>query len=206
MPKNTDEVLSSATQDIPDHSVDVSPDVTPEDFDMNEWVAGVRPTRRSVRLFPNAHLIARMEDIARDIEAAAEDSNVDDLIDAYEQAKTDFLNGVTFTLEKRSSEWIENFRAELKARLKLKIDQDDSSEKDVMTALLHQLAEQIVTPSGVTPENLRSLYEANEGELNKLIVAMTTVNASLAQSAKVLDLDFSQRRSTSPKRRRSSAR
>lgn len=185
---------------------DLSPETTPQDFDFGAFLGGVRPTRRGVRLYPHAHLVARMEELADQIDRAPESENVDHLIDAFEAAKAEFHEGVWFVVEKRSSEWIEKFRADLKARLRLKVDQDDPSKDDVMTALLHQLVAQIVTPAGVTVEGLRSLFETNEGELNKLLVAMQMVNQSLAEKASVIGVDFSQRRSTNRAQSRTSGR
>ncbi len=192
-------------------TVDTSPDVTPQDFAWDPFLTGVRPTRRGVRLYPHAHLVARMEYLADRIEGLPDGPEVDKLIDEFEQAKADFRQGVWFEVEKRSTEWVEKFRTDLAAKHDLNLgtaekDFEDGDNKDRMAALLHQLAAQIVTPSGTTYEDLRRLYEANEGELNKLIVTMGFANEALAERAKVLDADFSQRRSTNRKARRSSKR
>lgn len=183
-------------------TVDTTPTITPKDFSFDDFLNGVRPTRRSVKLYARGDLIARMDEIVFAIESAPEDENVDGLIDEFEQAKADFQNGQWFTVEKRSSEWAEQFRLDTEKRLGLKRvkDGDDEpalSDRDAATVTLHQLAQQIVTPTGVTYEQLRSLGDTNEGELSKLIYTMISVNRDLAQSAAVLTKDFSQRRSGS---------
>lgn len=180
-----------------DVSVDVSPKVTPENFDLAEWAAGVRPTQRSVKLYPNAHLIGRMDELADKIDNAPEGADVDALIDEFESVREQFRDGVWFTVEKRSSEWIENQRKATAKRLGMKLDDDADADNaaDNITLMLHQLAEQIVRPRGVTADMLRHMYDANEGELVKLTNAMQTANRQLAESSGVLDRDFSGRRS-----------
>lgn len=192
-------------------SVDTSPTITPQDFQWADFLAGVHPTRRGVRLYPQAQLVARMEYLADRIEALPDGPEVDQLIDEFEQTKAAFKEGVWFEVEKRSSEWVKKFRTDLAAKLDLNLgteekDFADADPQHSMTAVLHQLAAQIVTPANTTYEDLHRLYEANEGELNKLIVTMGFTNEALAERAKVLDVDFSQRRSTNRKARRSSKR
>lgn len=176
-----------------DESLLVDTTVTPvaDDFDLDAWLAGVRPTRRSVKLYPHAHLVARMEQIADTIEAAPKTQDVDDLIDEFEQLKTQFRDGIWFTLEKRSSEWQHRWRKDLCKRLNLREDKDE----DLAIIVLHQIAEQIVSPPGVTYNQLRTLRETNEGECNKLMFTLTAVNQVVAEKAAVLDRDFSGRRS-----------
>lgn len=176
--------------DVPD--VDSSPEVTPENFDLDGWLAGIRPTRRSVKLHAEGHLIARLEELAERIDAAPEGVDVDELIAEFERVRDQFNTGVWFTVEKRSSEWSKRFRKDLSKRHNLK---PDDNEGDNIIATLHQLAEQIVTPTGITYQHLRDMLDANEGELNKLILTMTNANTQLAESAGVLTRDFSERRS-----------
>lgn len=190
--------------------VDSTGPVTPEDFDVEAFLAGMRPTRRSVKLYPSAHLVGRMEEIAGLIEAADPDASVDDLIDEFEACKAAFRDGQWWTVEKRSSEWINRFRADAAKALGLDVKALDDPEQDLneqrAEVVLRQVAAQVVVPSGVTYETLRAMIETNEGEVNKLIVAVEFANTQLAESAKVLTLDFSQRRSGNRAQRRSSKR
>lgn len=174
---------------------------TPEDFDLAGFMLGVRPTRRAVQLFPHAHLIARLEQLAARIDAAPEGADVDDLIAEFEQVKDQFEAGIWFEVEKRSSEWVTRFEDDLVRELHLVKkprgggQKPQLSETDQTTVTLHRLAAQIVSPAGVTYEMLRQMLEHNEGELAKLMVCMTMANNELAESAEVLTRDFSSRRS-----------
>lgn len=172
--------------------VDTSVTPTPEGFDLDEWVAGIRPTRRSVRLYPQAHLIARMEELAGRIDRLPDGPEVNRLVDEFEATKVQFKDGVWFTVEKRSSEWVNDFREKKVAELSFPEELDSTQ---VLTLALHQVAAQTIAPPGVTYRHMRAIWEANEGEVNKLIVALTAANTVLAEKAGVFDLDFSQRRS-----------
>ena len=163
-----------------------------EDFDFDAWLAGVRPTRRSVKLYGRADLIGRMEEIAAQIEDAVGD-DAEDLIDEFETAKDAFdASARWFVVEARSPEWVDDFHR-TRARA-IGIKKGEPGERQKQQILLEQLAEQIVSPTGITPQALVTLLDRNAGELNKLIVAMTFANTSVAESAKVLTLDFSSRR------------
>ena len=133
--------------------VDSSPVVTPQDFDIDAWINGVRPSRRSILLFPRGDLIARLDEIASQIQNADDDADVDDLIDEFEQVKAEFKAGRWFTVEKRSSEWQEKFRLDMEKELgfrRVKRDDDDEpslTDKEAAEISIHQCAAQIVTPS-----------------------------------------------------------
>lgn len=193
--------------------VDVSPEVEPEDFDFEAFLSGVRPTRRAVQVFARADLVAVMEEVAGEYAAAEDDgapaAKRKAIAARFTEAREAFLaSGRWFVLEKRSSEWIEKFRKGTAARLDITLPEDDEKmgTDDRMAMLLEQLAAQIASPTGVTAAGLRKLYEANEGEVSKLVTAMTFVNTQLGQSAKVLARDFSLARSvkSDPKRGSSS--
>lgn len=172
-------------------SVDTTVTPVPEDFDIDAWLSGVRPTRRSVKLYPQAHLVARLEQIAVEIDETPDGVNVDDLIDEFEQVKSQFREGVWFTVEARSQEWLDKIRKDLTKRLNL----DPKKDSDVMIINLHILAEQIVSPAGWTYNRLKQLKAASEGEMAKLMDTCNKANSNLAESAGVLDRDFSVRRS-----------
>lgn len=192
---------SLADQDLtPVQTIDTTPVQTPADFSMAAFLEGVRPTRRSVQLFPQAHLIGRLEQLAARIEVTDDGPEVDALVDEFEQVKAQFRDGIWFTVEKRSSEWVDHFREATAKSLGIKnLSQDDEeaeySTADAITLALHQVAAQTVAPSGVTYEHLRQLLDTNEGEFRKLLQAMTEANKVLAENAQVLTRDFSLRRS-----------
>lgn len=173
--------------------IDSTPDVgEPEHFDLGAFIAGVRPTRRSVRLYARADLIGDLERIAERIDSLPDGAEVDGLVAEAVRLQAEFeASGVWFTVEKRSSEWVEHFRRDAAARLGV----SDETAEGRIVLLLHQLAAQIVTPVGVTYAHVRALMDSNEGELNKLVVALTAANEQIAERARAVTLDFSQRRS-----------
>lgn len=171
--------------------VDVSEPVpAPEDFDMRQWLAGVRPTRRAIKLYPNAHLIAEMDRVVEEIDAAPADANVDDLIDEFESLRAQHQDGVWFVAEKRSDEWVEAERKRLIKALNLDADNED----DVLRLVYEITAAQIVSPR-ITGAELAELAKANEGEAIKLYSLVKAVNTQLSEQAGVLKRDFSSRRS-----------
>lgn len=176
-------------------SVDVSPTVTLENFDLDRWVDGIRPTRRKIKLYPNAHLIGQLEEIANRIDSAPDDADVDDLVEQFDRIRGQFRDGVWFTIEKRSSESVLASRKAIAKRVGIKLDDDGDStnQADTITLILHQLVEQIVEPTGITYEHLRAMLDANEGEVNKLVLTLDLVQKQLAEKAGVLDRDFSER-------------
>lgn len=188
--------MSKNDNDEPLGGTDYSTDATAplgaaEDFDFASWLAGVRPTRRAVRLHARADVLARLEEIAGLIEDA-DDERAEALVDEFEALKAAFeASGRWFVVEARSVEWVEDYRRTIRRDRGIK---GALSDKEKMAVLLEQLAEQIVTPVGVTADMLTNLHATNSGELNKLIVAMTMANDQIAQAAQVLTLDFSSRR------------
>lgn len=181
----------SATVEVEDDlTVDSSVTPTPEDFDLDSWIEGVRPTRKSIKLFPHANLIARMEQIADQIDNAPPGEDVDELISEFEQAKAEFKTGVWFTIEQRSQEWVDNFRKRKAKDLKIT---DEGSDAALIS--IYQMAEQIVQPADVTFNHLRTLQKSNEGEFAKLVDTLQKTNQVLAEKNGVLDRDFSERRS-----------
>lgn len=187
MPKIDDEPLGG-----PDYSTDATaPLPEPEEFDFAAWLAGVRPTRRAVKLYARADVLARMEEISQLVEDA-DDEQAGALVDEFDALKAAFENsGRWFVVEARSSEWVEDFRRVYKRDHGIK---GEPGDRQRIAIILAQLAEQIVSPAGVTAEMLERLHDTNAGELNKLVVAVTMANDQVAQSAGVLKLDFSSRR------------
>lgn len=186
-----------------DESVDTSAHITPQTFNSTEFLAGVRPTRRSVQIVERADLVGDMERLAQ-LYAEADDADDDAACEAlaaeFGDVSAQFhASKRWYTVEKRSSEWVEDFRAKLEKQHSLDFgdgtDENPGNPRHRRIAMQHQLAEQIVSPEGTTFDDLQGLYERNEGELNKLIVALTVVNTQQATAAKVATPGFSLRRS-----------
>lgn len=175
---------------------------TPEGFDLAAFIQGIRPTRRAVEVFPNAHLVGTLEQIATRIEAIPEGVNVDSLVDEFDATLAKARASVWFEVEKRSEEWVKQFRADTAKDLGFVAKPPGGGQtpqlrrEDDQVITLYQLAAQIVTPAGVIPSMLMAMRERNEGELAKLIVCMTLANNELAETADVFTRDFSSRRST----------
>ena len=189
----------SAIDDQPlasDPSVDIFEAPTVTDFDFQSWLEGVRPTRRAVRLYARADLIGRMEEVAgeaADAEKLGDSDALAGLVDEMETLRETFdASARWFVVEARSPEWVDDFHR-IRAR-DMGIKKGEPGERQKQQILLEQLAEQIVTPTGVTAEALAVMLDRAAGEVNKLIVAMTFANQQVADSAGVLKLDFSSRR------------
>lgn len=181
-----------------DPSVDVSPDVDAEDFDFGAFLDGVRATRRAVKVYARADLVAQMDEVAGgyrdDLPAQAKKKILAEVTRLSEEFEA---SGRWFVTEARSKEWIDDFRA--KTARRLGVDPADSVEADGdltpeqrearKAVLLEQVAAQVVVPSGVTAEGLARLGQVNVGELNKIVTAMAYANSQSA--AKGMARDFS---------------
>lgn len=176
-------------------------------FDLPGFLRGVRPTRRTVKLHERADLIGVLDELVNRIDALPDGDEADALIDQFETVRAEFQAGVTYwTVERRSSEWVEAQWEDCARRHGFKlVDGDTKNRKHRLVLLMDQLAAQIVevkdesravSSEPVTVERLRALFDVNEGELNKLMFAMQDANTSMAQQAGVLTRDFSQRSST----------
>lgn len=140
----------------------------PATFDLARWVAGVVPTRRSETVYQRADLLAEIDRIAA-AEAVAPKGQRAALVEQA-TALTDQLraSGVTFVVEGRTSSWVLDTETRLKAQ----------GVTDSTDVLLHQLAEQIVEPAGVTFEMLRRLADVAEPQVVRLVTAMTAANSA----------------------------
>lgn len=177
--------------------VDTTPDVPVEDFDFPEFLHGARPTRRSAKLYMRADLVGQLEQLIHDLEAAgddpAEDPKVRELYDTFH------ASGRWFTVEKKSGEWETKFRQDTINRLSIKVDKDGNvlNATDGLSLSFEQTAAQMVVPSNVTADGLRKLYEVNQGEVNKLFLAVRLANNEMAETVRVVGPDFSSQPSTS---------
>lgn len=161
---------------------------TPADFDISSFLDGVRPYRRSVRLRLRGDLVARLDEIVQEIEDLPEDEPADDLIDEYERLRDEYTQGTWFTVEQRSVEWINKMQKSLPKELGIKVTKDEAgndvmSEEDTFTFWLHRLAAQVVVPSDVTGEKLRTIAENCEPEFLKLASALNEVNSRQSMSS-----------------------
>ncbi len=186
--------------DEPLGGIDTSTTPTVEDFDVDAWLNGARPVRRSVTLYARGDLIGRLEELATLIEQCDDDEQRQALEDEAEGVQQTFLaSGQAFTVEARSSEWVNAFRDACQKQ-GLKLGDKSGTEKDRTQYALQLLAEQIIVPSGMTYQKLKRLTEIAEPEVMKLIRVQVAANTEAAASVGVVTRDFSQGRSgTTPR-------
>lgn len=162
----TDELTMSdlnITHTNPDASI------TPETFDLAAWIAGVTPVRRTVTLYARGDLFADLSALETRYEEAKRAANVDDMRGIKEQMRevADQIraSALDITVQGRSADWVQRFRADLKER---GVDGDQ--------ATLEQLAAQITAPEGLTVAMLDTLRDRIEPQVVALVQAVATVN------------------------------
>jgi hypothetical protein len=207
---DVDEPLSAVGQEALRQGLvveDTTPALDPATFDLEGFALGVRPTRRTVKLYARSDLIGTLDAIADEIESTPEHVDVDYLIAEFDRIR-DLIHAETarWTVEKRSSEWVTKRWADYADAHNIRLDKDgDTDNLEHRRALItDQLIGQIVAVKALdgrdlgtpTHEQLSGMFDANELEFNKLIYAMHDANSAMGSSAKVLTRDFSQRSST----------
>lgn len=185
---------------------DTSPPLDPATFDMEAFTLGMRPTRRTVKLYARSDLIGTLDALADEIESIPDGEDVDDLVAEFDRVKAEYLaSWARWTVEKRSSEWVTKRWADYAAAHDIRLDKDGDTDNLIHRRALitDQLVGQIVAVRSAdgrdlgvpTHEQVAALYDANELEFNKLVYAMTDANSSMGSSARVLTRDFSLRSS-----------
>lgn len=180
-----------------DDVVDITHDLTPEDFDFDAFVDGVRPGRRAVRVTMRADLAAEIDQIAIQAEAL-EDPNGDEaqaLYDRFEQIQAQIVASQRmFVVEARSDhrgrQIIKQMEKQGITEPGKKATQAEIQEWNEEVAI-RRLADAIVIPSNVTVDGLKKLEERAPSEVNKLYGAMHQVNTN---PVKGVDPNFSLRR------------
>ena len=182
--------------DEPLGGIDTSITPTVEDFDLDAWLNGARPVRRSIILYARGDLIGRLELLVDLIEKCEDDEQRQALEDEAEKIQRTFLvSGQVFTVEARSSEWVNAYRDQCVKQLGLKLGAKTGTQKDQAEYGLRMLAEQVVVPSGMTYEKLKRLADIAEADVMRLITAQVAANTQAAASVGVVTRDFSQGRS-----------
>lgn len=155
--------MSDLTHTDPDTTV------TPETFDLEAWIAGVTPVQRTVTLYARGDLFADLSALENRYDEAKRAANVDDMRALKEQmrevAAQIKASALDITVQGRSADWVQRFRADLKER---GIDGDQ--------ATLEQLAAQITAPEGLTVDMLATLRDRIEPQVVALVQAVATVN------------------------------
>lgn len=145
-------------------SVDVTPDVKAENFDIDAFVNGARHATRAVLIYQRPDLLADIEIAEREVELARKKrqrvSDLEDHLDDLYRALVD--SGRWFHVQGRSDAW----RSDVEKSVK----KAGGSKEDVV---LEQLAQSIVVPSNVTADHLRRLQEIDEAQVKKLVAAFS---------------------------------
>lgn len=155
-----------------------------KNFDFESWLQGARSPRTSVRVFQRPDLQAELDRITAEVDGLSSDAPdevVDRLAGDFERVKAEMVeSAVDFVIEKRSSEWVKNFRIAECEALGTKHDAGDpvDNEGAMVAVNLAQLAEQIVEPK-VSAQQLARLYEVHEVAVIRLASAMHLMNKSL---------------------------
>lgn len=188
----------SLADSLPEPTIkEVPVEVTPDDFDIDDFIAGARPTRRAAKLYMRADLVGPLEELAQTLEANGEDPGEDERF--REMYEAFHASGRWFTVEKKSGDWEKQFRKDTAYRLHIRLGKDGAatSEENGLALAFEQAAAQIISPSNVTAEKLRKLYDINQGEVNKLFLAVRLANQEMAEMVRVVGPDFSRKSSTS---------
>ena len=190
------------------------PAETPDEVETvtaSQFAAGVRPGRARVKIRHNLHLYPRLQEVADLIEITA-DEDVDPLLDEFDRLRASMET--VFVLERRSREWLTEASRRLMDDMGVpygdaKGADDETTPAQMVELGMRLVAEQVVEPEGVTWETLRDLAEAGAVGVDgrrvddALAVAASELNAGRYEA---LALDFSRRRSTTRRKRRSSTR
>lgn len=182
--------------DAPD---DEAPELDPADFDLNAWISGATSVVRAVTLYQRPDLIGAIDALQRDLRVAElvpdEDRGMNDptpegIRQKIEAVAREFeKSALVFKVEGRSQDALERIEKRLKKQ----------NVKDDRTITLHQLADAIIEPKGVTVDFLRKLQDTAETQLRMLLVAAGMANTEPPK----VDVPFS---SASSRGRRREAR
>lgn len=154
----------------------------PEDFDLDSWVRGVQATVRTVNFYQRADLIGQIEELEGRLQIArlaeqdeGEESGMEEGSEsaALEAQLRDLQkkfvdSGVTFRIEGRSETRLAAIEKEWAGRADT---HGKTKDEKMVFVRMHQLADAIVAPAGVTYEHLAALREASEAQVRKLLVA-----------------------------------
>ena len=129
----------------------------------------VTPVRRTVTLYARGDLFADLSALETRYDEAKRAANVEDMRGIKEQIRevADQIraSALDITVQGRSADWVQRFRADLKER---GVDGDQ--------ATLEQLAAQITAPEGFTVDMLVTLRDRIEPQVVALVQAAATVN------------------------------
>lgn len=161
---------------------DVTEPLSEDDYDFAAFVAGVRPTRRAVMLYQNNDVRADYDLLKEKIEmkrAAGEDVSEDQELLA-EVAGELIGSGRKVIVEARSSDWVKQFRKDMKKRgIDLSKEKVSDEARAMMTTQFVNefIAAHIVYPrTGISADAIAALSQANEQEVERLHQAVRSAD------------------------------
>ncbi len=187
----------------PEQEIDDSVETPRPQINVDEFLSGVRAQRRAVKIRPNLHRLADMERLVDQIDELPEDEDADDLIDAYEQARDDFLAFEWWVVEQRTHERRRHVRRQAAKDHDITLTDDgenvvgdDADGSGASKVEAYVIADHVVEPANITADDITALYEASPGEYMKVDIAVAQVMRVVnEQQVKEALRDFSSRRS-----------
>lgn len=160
MPPVEDESLAGSTPTPADAAL------APEGFDLQGWLSGVKPARRTVTVYGRADLLAEAEQLRWHLSLASGDDKAE--IAAQLEATLEQIraSAADFIIEGRTSTWLETIHQGFEAQ---KIE--DKVERG-----LRQLAMQIVSPQ-ITYAELSELAKLREPDVVRMLEVATELNS-----------------------------
>lgn len=161
---------------------DVTEEQSEEDYDFLAFVQGVRPTRRAVTIYQRndmRELIDALEEKIKVGKMAGEDTSEDE--ELLREAAAEILgSGRRVVVEAKSSDWVQQFRKDMKARGVDPFNKkaSDDGRRVMMAKYVNEyIAAHIVHPTqGITAEAVAALGEGNEQEAEKLHQAVRSAD------------------------------
>lgn len=191
----------SLADEAPEATTDAV-EVAPGEMTTESVLSGARAMRLGLKVRPNLHLFADLQELVDAIEGAPEDDDVDDLIDEYDKTKAAFLAHEWWVIEQRTAERRTLVRREAAKALGYTLDEldrvegDDEDQTRRSQVEVHVMADHVVKPEGITAETLTAFHASSPGEFARLEQAVVQVQRTLSdEGTQSVVRDFSSRRS-----------
>lgn len=164
-----DEATLGDGPEIPEAFQKVPDGDDPKTFDVGAWLAGVRKPRRSVTLYARLDLQAEIDRLA-ELEMKSTGKQALEYKQRASELQTELIeSGIPFVIEGRSQSAVQALHASL----------EKAGIKDPQTVTFEQLASQIVSPEGVTVDDLNAFAEVAPAQVAKLIDALVSVQTQI---------------------------
>ncbi|MCH8613473.1 hypothetical protein [Arsenicicoccus dermatophilus] len=191
-----------------------TPDPDPAAFDLEEFLAGIRPVLRRIRIYPRGDLVAQADALADELEdlgrahaavvgTPAEDDAAAAFLAARERLeelrRTYQESAVEWVVQERSADWVAQTRTEFCQARGVEPQPGGAVPDDLVQEFTyHVTAEMTVTPAGVTTDTMRRLHEAAPHEFERIDAACTAALSQAGPTSWGMTADFSLRPSTTP--------